>query len=66
MKKAEYMKKHGLSLRPVQPEDLFFADTDDKRRSEYIISDGENEWFSVHGSMKDLMDFVKYNRRYSA
>lgn len=59
MTKKEYIEKHGLTLRKVTAEDRKVARTDYQRIADYIISKGTMEFFSMNGSMKDLMYFVK-------
>ena len=59
MKKADYMERHGLTLRRVTKEDREAARTDYQRTAEYIISNGACEWFSMNGSLSDMQLFVR-------
>ncbi len=59
MKKAEYMQRHGLTLRRVTPEDRAAARTDYQRVADYIIDNGACEWFSKSGSLRDMQTFVR-------
>ena len=59
MTKAEYMEKHGLTLRSVTKEDRAVARTDTQRMANYIISNGACEWFSLNGSLRDMQLFVR-------
>ena len=59
MKKSEYMEKHGLTLRKVEEEDKKLARTDYQRSANYIINNGACEWFSMNGSLRDMMLFVR-------
>lgn len=59
MKKAEYMERHGLTLRRATREDYAAARTDYQRSADYIISNGACEWFSRNGSLRDMQLFVR-------
>lgn len=61
MSKSEYMRRHGLTLRPVTPEDRAVARTDYQRDADYIITDGTVEWFSMRGTLSDMKRFVEWN-----
>ena len=61
MTKTEYMKRHGLTLRPVTKEDRAVARTDTQRIADYIISNGKVEWFSLKGTLNDMKAFVSCN-----
>ena len=63
MKKAEFMRLHGLSLRPATSRDRKQAKTDYQRNADYIISSKSGvEWFSKNGSMADMKEFVRHNK----
>ena len=60
MSKIEYMKRHGMTIRPVTEQDRATARTDYQRKAKYIIKNSEWEWFSLNGSLKDMKEFNHY------
>ena len=59
MSKQEFMKRHGLKLRPVTQEDRAAARTDYQRCARFIITDGAREYYSTNGTLRDMEFFVK-------
>ena len=45
MTKADYMERHGLTLREVTAEDLALTRTDYERQANFIISNGACDWY---------------------
>ena len=60
--KADYMAKHGITIRPVTAEDRKYARTDYQRVADYIISIKGKEFFSAKGTLADCKDVVKWTK----
>ena len=59
MNKREFMRKHGVTVRPVTKEDAKFADSEFKRNAKFITTYKGHEWFSADGSLRDMEIMVE-------
>lgn len=60
MKKSVYAARHGITVRPVTPQDIQGAKTDYQRSCKYIFSYKGLEWYSRKATLADMMDLVRW------
>ena len=62
LSKAEYIKRHNITLRRLLPEERREALDKYQIKADYAVRMNGKEWYSRSGSIRDLKTIVRYNK----